>query len=152
MDEWHQCLPAERVGTHILRREEGQERMGMVVDMAEVAVVDLEAQEVVMVVVAADPWALLPHLETGDVVRGPMLMVVAVEASSEVEEVVTSGLLHVPDTMDVLALHHGMLWRALAASIMKRDKVQLVNRMISTQSPKCHSLSATVEIRLTDMD
>ena len=97
MDEWHQCLLAEQVGTHTLRREAGLERTGMVVDMAGVAVVDSEAREVVMVVVVAGPWAPLPHPETGDAARGLMLMVAEVVAASEVEEAVTSGLLHAPD-------------------------------------------------------
>ena len=46
-----------------------------------------------MVVVGADRWALLLHLEIGDAVRGRMRMVAEVVAASEVEEVVTSDLL-----------------------------------------------------------
>lgn len=70
-------------------------RMDIVVDMAGVVVVvvvDLEARGVAMVAVDADPWAPGLHLETGDVVRGPMPTVAEVEAASEVEEVVTRDL------------------------------------------------------------
>lgn len=94
-DEWRQCLPAERAGTHILRHEAGLERTDTVVDTAGEVVVDLEDHEVVMVVVAVvDPWVLLLLLEIGDAVRDRVRMVVEEVVASEVEEVVTNGLLY----------------------------------------------------------
>jgi hypothetical protein len=78
----------------MLPREADQEKMDTVVDMVEEEAAGLEAREVDTVVVAADPWALLRHLETGGVARGLMHMVEAAEAASEVEEVATSGSLH----------------------------------------------------------
>jgi hypothetical protein len=92
-DEWRQCLQAERAETHILHHEADPERMGTVVDMVGEAVADLEAHEADMVVVAVDPWALLLHPGTGDVVRDLVLTAAAVEVASEAEEVATSGLL-----------------------------------------------------------
>jgi hypothetical protein len=77
----------------MLHHEADPERMGTVVDMAGEAVADLEAHEADMVVVAVDLWALLLHLETGDVVRDLVLTVAVVEVASEAEEVATSGLL-----------------------------------------------------------
>jgi hypothetical protein len=66
-----------------------------VVDTAGEVVVDLEDHEVVMVVVAVvDPWVLLLLLEIGDAVRDRVRMVVEEVVASEVEEVVTNGLLY----------------------------------------------------------
>jgi hypothetical protein len=75
----------------MLRLEAGPEKTDTVVDMAGEAVADLEAHEADTVVVAVDLWALLLHLETGDVVRDLVLTVAVVEVASEVEGVVTSG-------------------------------------------------------------
>jgi hypothetical protein len=86
----------------MLRLEADPERMDMAAAMAGEAAVGLEAHEVVMVVVVADQWVLHLRLEIGDVVRDPMLTAVEVVVASEVEGVVTSGLLHEMD--DLLAM------------------------------------------------
>lgn len=78
----------------MLHHEVGPERMDMVVDMVGEAGADLEDHEAVMVEAAADLWALLLHLGTGDVVRGQVPTAVEVAAALEAEEVVTNGLLH----------------------------------------------------------
>lgn len=77
----------------MLRLGVDPERTDTAVDMVGEVAADLEVHEVVMVVVGADRWALLLHLEIGDAVRGRMRMVAEVVAASEVEEVVTSDLL-----------------------------------------------------------
>ena len=85
----------------MVRPEADPERTDMAVDMVGEAVAVSEVHEVVMEVVVADLWVQLLRPETGDAARGRMPKAAEVAAASEVEEVVTSGLLH--DMGDLLA-------------------------------------------------